>query len=436
MLTSILWKNLSKDQKKQLLMRPKKNKCNELNEKVQLIIDRVCREGDMACKALTHEFDGIALSHLDVKEDELIDARKQINQKTIDAIKKAARQIETFHLPQLMKNSRIETSEGIYCESHQKPIQRVGLYVPGGSAPLVSTVLMLGIPAKIANCPMRVLCSPPQKNGRLNPAILVAAELCGIKKIYKLGGAQAIAAMAYGTETIPKVDKIFGPGNTWVTQAKIFVSQDVSGAQQDMPAGPSEVMVIADSNANPDFIAADLLSQAEHGSDSQVILVCTDLQLSIKIRDAIQYQLTSLSRCSLIENTLQNSSLIIVDNLMDAMDIVNLYAPEHLILQIEKPRQYLQKIQHAGSVFLGPWSPTTAGDYASGTNHVLPTDGYAKNLSGLSVRDFMKTISVQEITKKGLLNIADTIRELTRIEGLEAHQRAVDIRLEEIQNAE
>jgi histidinol dehydrogenase len=295
---------------------------------------------------------------------------------------------------------------------------------------------MLGVPAKIANCPTRIMCSPPRQEGGIDPNILVAAQLCGIEKIYKLGGAQAIAAMAYGTETIPKVDKIFGPGNSWVTQAKILVSQDAAGAIYDLPAGSSEVMVIADSSANPEFIAADLLSQAEHGGDSQVMLVCTDIDVSNKVSEAIERQIKVLSRRTIAEQALKNSCLIIVDNVIDAVGIANEYAPEHLIMQVEEPRRYLEKIQNAGSVFLGPWSPESAGDYASGTNHVLPTYGFAKNLSGLSVRDFMKTITIQELTRGGLTDIADTIRRLTTIEGLGAHKNAVDIRLGGDKNAE
>ena len=273
------------------------------------------------------------------------------------------------------------------------------------------------------------MCTPPQADGEINIHILAAAAFCGIKNIYKLGGAQAIAAMAYGTETIPKVDKIFGPGNSWVTTAKMLVSLDAAGALYDLPAGPSEVMVIADRNANPEFVAADLLAQAEHGIDSQVLLLATDADLAKQVSRGLTNQLPNLSRRVIAEKALKNSYLIIVDNIAQALAIANDYAPEHLILQVDQARSYLPQIEAAGSIFLGPWSPETAGDYASGTNHVLPTYGYAKNSSGLSVKDFMKTISIQELTREGLHDISETIRVLTQIEGLDAHQQAVDIRL-------
>lgn len=429
MLVPIIWKKLLKDKKLKLLQRPPRECDGDFTGKVQEIVNRVKGQGDIACKEMTRKFDGVDLAAFEVQADEFEEARKKTSDETCRAILRAIDQLSAFHLPQILKDIKVETSEGIFCESQSRPIQRVGLYIPGGSAPLISTVLMLGVPAKIANCPSRIMCSPPQKEGGIDPNILVAAERCGIKKIYKLGGAQAIAAMAYGTETIPKVDKIFGPGNSWVTQAKMLVSQDVSGAIYDLPAGPSEVMIIADRYANPDFIAADLLSQAEHGGDSQVIFICTDMDLSNKVSEAIARQMKLLSRRAIAESALKKSCLIIVDSIVEAIDIANEYAPEHLIMQVEEPRRYLEKIQNAGSIFLGPWSPESVGDYASGTNHVLPTYGFAKSLSGLSVRDFMKTMSIQELTREGLADIADTIRELATIEGLDAHKKAVDIRL-------
>ncbi len=429
MLTPVIWKKLLKKEQTKLLQRPlMKNEANCIAN-VKEIIECVRSQGDAACRNLTKKYDGIDLGSLKVGKDELEEARKKVNASTRQAMLRVIKQIHAFHLPQKLADIQVETSAGILCESQSRPIQRVGLYIPGGSAPLVSTVLMLGIPSKIAGCPMRILCSPPRQEGSIDPNILVAAELCGIEKIYKLGGAQAIAAMAYGTETIPKVDKIFGPGNAWVTQAKMLVSQEVAGALYDLPAGPSEVMVIADGCANPEFIAADLLSQAEHGSDSQVILICTDITLSNRVAEAIQSQIKSLPRRSIVEEALQNSCLIIVDSILEAIEIANDYAPEHLIMQVEQPRTYLEKIQCAGSVFLGAWSPESAGDYASGTNHVLPTYGFARALSGLSVRDFMKSITIQELTKTGLMDIAETIEILAKIEGLEAHQQAVQLRL-------
>lgn len=436
MLTPIIWKELLRVEQDQLLQRPCRENEGNFLEQVQEIIDRVRSQGDVACLELTKKFDGIDLVDFEVQEEEFESARAKVSDATRQALLRVINQLNAFHSPQILKDIKVETSDGIVCESVSRPIERVGLYIPGGTAPLVSTVLMLGVPAKLANCSLSIICSPPQKNGSIDPAILVAAELCGIKKIFKIGGAQAIAAMAYGTQTVPKVDKIFGPGNAWVTQAKMLVSQNAAGAMYDLPAGPSEVMIIADSHANPEFIAADLLSQAEHGSDSQVMLICTDIDLSHKVSKAIERQIKTLSRRIIAEQSLKNSYLIIVDSIFDAVDIANDYAPEHLIMQVEQPRRYLKKIQNAGSVFLGPWSPESAGDYASGTNHVLPTYGYAKSLSGLSVRDFMKSITIQQLTKEGLTDIADTIRTLATIEGLEAHKKAVDIRLGGNSNAE
>ncbi len=436
MLTPIMWKALLKDEQCKLLQRPLREAEGNFIGRVQEIVNCVRYQGDAACKEMTRNFDGVDLFDFEVQVEEFEDARKKVSDTARRAMLRAIDQLHAFHSTQILKNIKVETSEGIFCESQARPIQRVGLYIPGGSAPLVSTVLMLGVPAKIANCPIRIMCSPPRQEGGIDQNILIAAELCGIEKIYKLGGAQAIAAMAYGTETIPKVDKIFGPGNAWVTQAKMLVSQDAAGAIHDLPAGPSEVMVIADSSADPEFIAADLLSQAEHGGDSQVMLVCTDIDLSKKVSEAIGLQIKGLSRRTIAEQALKNSFLIIVDNVLDAIGIANEYAPEHLIMQVEEPRSYLDKIQNAGSVFLGPWSPESAGDYASGANHVLPTYGFAKNLSGLTVRDFMKTITIQELTRDGLTDIANTIRELATIEGLDAHKNAVDIRLGGDTNAE
>lgn len=428
MLSTFIWKNLPQSKKNGVLERPKTVNNENRLVKVQSIINRVRERGDSACKELTKEFDGVELSDFRVSENEFKNAIKNIGHSRRQAIEKAYEQIDAFHAPQILKNIKIKTAKGTICESQTRAIQRVGLYIPGGTAPLISTVLMLGVPSKIANCPTRILCSPAQKNGEIDPCLLVAAELCGLKQIYKLGGAQAIAAMAYGTESIPKVDKIFGPGNSWVTQAKILVSQE-SGTSYDLPAGPSEALIIADSSANPVVVAADVLSQAEHGSDSHVILICMDFALSKKIKWAIQQQIKTLSRRDVIEKALKNTYLIIVDNIQEAIEISNQYAPEHLMLQVKFAKKYISLIQNAGSVFLGDWSPITAGDYASGTNHVLPTHGYAKSLSGLSVRDFMKTISIQKITRSGLKNLANTIKELTDIEGLDAHQRTIEVRL-------
>jgi len=428
-LNIINWQSLSADEQGKILKRPKISIKNDLSLKVKSIIGQVRETGDKACINLTNLFDKVNLDKLEVSNDELDEAKNKVDETTLQAIKKVMNRLYAFHLPQKLRDYQVEITPGIRCESLARPLQRIGLYIPGGTAPLVSTVLMLGIPAQIAGCPSRILCTPPDRNGKIHPAILVAAQLAGINEVYKIGGAQAIAAMAYGTESMARVDKIFGPGNRYVTEAKIQVSLDASGAACDCIAGPSEVMVIADENANPDYIAADLLSQAEHGEDSQVIFVTTDIKLASKVNQAIDAQLTVLSRYDIAEKSLKNSRCIFADSVDEAIDIANLYAPEHLILQVEKPRQYINRIVSAGSVFLGAFSPESAGDYASGTNHVLPTSGFAKSMSGLSVRDFMKSISVQELTQDGLLEIADCIRVLANIEGLDAHRNAVDIRL-------
>jgi histidinol dehydrogenase len=429
MLVNIVWKNLNKNEQSAILKRPLQKSKEGLNSIVRDIIKSVREQGDLACKQFTQKFDGVNIENLLVTTEEVEEARKRVNNKSIMAMKKVINQISQYHLPQKINNYTVETAPGVVCKNITRPIQRVGLYIPGGTAPLVSTTLMLGVPSNIAGCPLRILCSPPGSDGSIDPNILMAAELCGIKQIFKLGGAQAIAAMSYGTESIPKVDKIFGPGNSFVTQAKILVAQEEGGAMYDLPAGPSEVMVIADDGANPDFIAADLLAQAEHGSDSQVILVCTDAGIGEKVSAAIEVQINNLSRKSIIQSALQNSCIIVVEEMRDAIEIVNRYAPEHLILQVDQSEKYLEQIQSVGSIFLGSWSPVTAGDYASGTTHVLPTAGCANQLSGLSVRDFMKTISVQRLTKSGLAGISDEITVLSGIEGLDAHQQAVQIRL-------
>lgn len=435
MLMTINWKKLSYLEQLTALQRPILSQDKAFQEKVNALIEKVRWQGDTACRELTLRYDGAHLDKFKVSTQEMFAAEQAVNLKTQKIMQRVIKHLCAFHKPQKLKNFKVKTAPGVVCESIARGIERVGLYIPGGSAPLVSTVFMLGVPAMIAGCALRVLCTPPRSDGSIDPHILVAAEMCGIKQIFKIGGAQAIAAMAYGTETIPKVDKIFGPGNAWVTQAKMQVAQDAAGAMYDLPAGPSEVMVIADNDANPAFVAADLLSQAEHGSDSQVILVCVSNNFAARVNAEIEKQLLSLNRNEIAQASLKNSRMIVVDNIKVAMDIANLYAPEHLILQVDQPRQYLDLLQNAGSVFLGQWSPESAGDYVSGTNHVLPTYGYARNLSGLSVRDFMKTISIQTITKKGLAGIAESITTLANIEGLTAHANAVSLRIKGASNA-
>lgn len=428
MLNTLLWNTLTPEQQKKILKRPELSRNTDLTTKIKGVIESIRTEGDCACIRLTSQFDNVTLTELKVTNWELDEAYKKIDNTILQVMKKVITQLEKFHLPQKLSDYQVETAPGVMCESLARPLQRVGLYIPGGSAPLVSTTLMLGVPSQIAGCPLRILCSPPDKNGNIHPAILVAAQLCGITEIYKLGGAQAIAAMAYSTESIPQVDKIFGPGNRFVTEAKIQVALDAKGAQIDSVAGPSEVMVIADQYANPEYIAADLLSQAEHGVDSQVMLVSTDIKLIEKVNQAVERQICLLSRKEIAEAALKNSCCIYTKEISDAITIANQYAPEHLIMQVENPRQYTDEIFNAGSVFLGAYSPESAGDYASGPNHVLPTDGFAKSMSALTVKDFMKTISVQELTRDGLAGIADCIRVLADLEGMDAHRNAVEVR--------
>lgn len=430
MFKPLLWKRLSNDQKKVMLQRPSAALSQELTQKVSDLIKKVQLQGDEALFSLTQQFDKVDLSTLTVTQEEFDAAMNQMQPQAIQSFERVISQLTAFHQPQKISNYIVETSPGIVCERIVVPIQRVGLYVPAGSAPLVSTVLMLGVPSRLAACPLRILCAPPNQEGKIDPYILVAARLCGIENIFKVGGAQAIAAMAYGTESIPQVDKIFGPGNRWVTLAKMLVSLDPQGAQLDMPAGPSEVMVIADDEANPAYVAADLLSQAEHGDDSQVILVCMSEAFAMAVNQQLKIQLDTLSRANRAAQSLQISLCIVVENQNDAITIANDYAPEHLILQLDNPRLYLPLIFTAGSLFLGSYSPESVGDYASGTNHVLPTAGFARSYSGLSLRDFTRTMSVQELTQEGLASIAETIRTLTDIEGLDAHQKAIDIRLQ------
>ncbi len=426
------WASLTSNEQATLLQRPTSFQRATLSEGVSETIQKVRRHGDTALQRLTEKYDGISLSSFRVSPQEISDAVTQISQENQDAIARAAKNIELFHSHQIRRAYTVQTSPGIQCSRMFRPLERVGLYCPGGTAPLPSTVLMLGVPAKIAGCDQRILCTPPNALGSVDPAILVAATQADINEIYKIGGAQAIAAMAYGTQTIPKVDKLFGPGNAWVTEAKLQVSLDADGAASDLPAGPSEVLVIADRSACPEFIAADLLSQAEHGSDSQVILLSPDASLLDRVQSELANQLPTLSRASIAVESLKHSALILVPSLEDAVQISNQYAPEHLMIQTQNPKLLLNSIKHAGSVFLGPWSPEAVGDYASGTNHVLPTYGYAKAYSGLGIEAFQKSITVQELSRTGLLDIGPTVERLAKLEGLDAHQQAVTRRLNAI----
>lgn len=398
-----------------------------IEESVTRILKKVRKKGDKAVFKYTKKFDGAELTSLLVTDNEINQAESLLEEELKTAIWQAKKNIELFHFCQKEEVKKIDTMPGVTCWRRSLPIEKVGLYIPGGSAPLFSTVLMLAVPARIAGCREIILCTPPSKEGNINPAILFAANLCGVTKIYKVGGVQAIAAMTYGTASIPKVFKIYGPGNQYVTAAKQLVQQQ--GVSIDMPAGPSEVLVIADETAVPEFIAADLLSQAEHGPDSQVLLITISETLAEKVNEAINDQLKSLPRKEIATKALQNSKTVVTNSLDEAIELSNLYAPEHLILSCENAEEVSGKITNAGSVFIGNYSPESAGDYASGTNHTLPTNGFATMYSGVSLDSFVKKISFQHLTKQGLQNISDTVKIMAVAEGLEAHKNAVAIRL-------
>ncbi|MBQ5572946.1 MAG: histidinol dehydrogenase [Bacteroidaceae bacterium] len=411
---------------KEILQRPALN-VSGLYDNVQAILDRVREEGDKALFEYEKMFDKIELQTLAVSEKELAEAAQSVSEELKTAIQTAAKNIEKFHSAQKQEFKKIETTPGVTCWQKAVPITSVGLYIPGGSAPLFSTVLMLAIPARIAGCSEIVLCTPPDKNGNINPAILYAAQVAGVNRFFKLGGSQAIAAMAYGTESVPKVSKIFGPGNPYVTAAKQIVSlKDVA---IDMPAGPSEVEVIADANANPAYIAADLLSQAEHGMDSQSILLTTSAELIENIEKEVEIQLNKLPRKEITAKSLEHSHLILLKDDSEIIRMTNMYAPEHLIIQTDNYLELAEQIVNAGSVFLGAYSPESAGDYASGTNHTLPTSGYAKAYSGVNLDSFLRKITFQELTKDGLNNLGPTIEIMAAGESLDAHKNAVNIRI-------
>jgi histidinol dehydrogenase len=404
----------------------------DIEETVREILLDVKKNRDEALFRYTEKFDKIALNKLTASREELDNAKKKVDDALKTALRLAKNNIEKFHRSQLSQETKIETTPGVTCWRKNVPIEKVGLYIPGGSAPLFSTVLMLGIPAQIAGCRQIVLCSPPQKSGGVHPYILYAADLLGIREIYKAGGAQAVAAMAFGTETIPKVDKIFGPGNSWVTKAKELVQQEETAI--DMPAGPSEQLIIADESCNPAFMAADLLSQAEHGPDSQVVLLSNNATVVAQILEKINIQLEELPRKDIAKKALQNSFAVVLHSLNDCVDFSNFYAPEHLIITVEKAGEIIPKITNAGSVFIGNYSTESAGDYASGTNHTLPTGGYAKSYSGLSVESFMKTMTFQEITAEGIQRIGAAIKQMATAEGLDGHKNAITLRLKELGN--
>jgi histidinol dehydrogenase len=414
-----------------LCARPEMNK-SDLESAVINIIEGVRKDKDDALYYYSQKFDNVKLDNLKVSQNEIIDSSYKVSYELKKAIGTAKSNIEKFHSSQLRNELEVETSAGVRCWRKSVPIERVGLYIPGGSAPLFSTVLMLGIPAKIAGCNEIILCTPPAVDGKINPVILYTASLIGITEIFKTGGAQAIAALAYGTETIPKVYKIFGPGNQYVTKAKELVQQD--GIPIDMPAGPSEVLVIADRTSNPEFIAADLLSQAEHGSDSQVVLVTDYADLPEKVSKAIEKQINELPRRKIASKALDHSMIIVLRSLEDCMDFSNQYAPEHLIINTIDSNELATGVINAGSVFLGSFSCESAGDYASGTNHTLPTNGYARNFSGVSVESFQKKISFQELTQDGIRNLGPAIELMAEAENLQGHKNAVTIRLKSLNN--
>lgn len=423
------WAALDAAGRARALARPALNDSALRASQVAAIIQAVRNDGDAALRMYAERFDNVELNALSVPEDEIDAAETRLDAAVRAAIDRAFDNLCRFHEPSGLREYTVETAPGVQCRKLVRPLAAVGLYVPGGSAPLPSTALMLGVPAMLAGCEMRVLCTPPDGNGNVAAEILYAAKRCGITRVFRAGGAQAIAAMAYGTASVPRVDRIFGPGNSWVTEAKCQVARDVNGALIDMPAGPSEVLVIADDGADPEFIAADLLSQAEHGPDSQVLLLTPSHTLARAVQSSLQLQLEKLARASVARQSLLASRILVVESLDETLAISNAYAPEHLILNVHDAEGLLPRVTNAGSVFLGAWTPESLGDYISGTNHVLPTYGYARQLGGLSVADFQKGVSVQSASADGLRELGPDAIALAKAEGLDAHANAVTVRL-------
>jgi len=423
--TPIDWQSCSEAQQQALLTRPAISASENISQTVRGILDKVKAEGDAALRFYSATFDKTQVDELRVTPEQIEAAAARLGDEIKQAMAVAVGNIETFHVAQQLPPVDIETQPGVRCQQITRPVASVGLYIPGGSAPLFSTVLMLATPARIAGCQRVVLCSPPP----IADEILYAARLCGVKEVFQVGGAQAIAALAMGTESVPKVDKIFGPGNAYVTEAKRQVSQRLDGAAIDMPAGPSEVLVIADAEATPAFVASDLLSQAEHGPDSQVILLTPSSEMAKAVAEAVEAQLAELPRAETARKALESSRLIVTKDLLQCVEISNRYGPEHLIIQTRQARDLVESITSAGSVFLGDWSPESAGDYASGTNHVLPTYGYTATCSSLGLADFQKRMTVQELTPQGFMNLAPTIEILAAAEQLTAHKNAVTLRV-------
>jgi histidinol dehydrogenase len=427
------WSSLSAEERRDALRRPAQQDTAAVDESVRESLRSVRARGDAALLELTRRFDGVALDAIEVSTAEFAAAETALNAEQREAIDRAIANVRRFHEAQIGVPLSVETVPGVVCERHFRPIDAVGLYVPAGVAPLPSAAIMLAVPARIAGCPTRIMCTPPRRDGTADPAVLTIANLCGVRRVFKLGGAQAIAAMAYGTQTVPKVDKIFGPGNAWVTAAKLQVANDPEGAALDLPAGPSEVLVIADETARAEFVAADLLAQAEHSADAQALLVTTSSALVKATAAEIEKQMERLGRVDTLRKSIEHARLFVVDTLDAALELSNAYAPEHLILQVARARDWLPKVRNAGSVFLGAWTPETMGDYCSGTNHVLPTYGFARAYSGLSLHDFVKRMTVQELTSDGLRDLGPTAITLAALEGLDAHANAVQIRLAHLQ---
>ena len=425
-----VWKNLGEEARGLALARPQTISENSLNAGVQEILSDVRQNGDEALNRLTQKFDGVVVDALELPKTDLKAAWDALPPSDQAVIERARRNIKLFHEAQIQGPIEVETEPGVVCQRISRAIETAGLYVPGGTAPLVSTLLMLAVPAQVAGVQNRIVVTPPSKDGRVNTIILAAAYRCNVSRLFIVGGAQAIAALAYGTETIPKCDKIYGPGNSWVAAAKSLVAQETGGPAIDLPAGPSEAMVVADNAADPIFVASDLLSQAEHDTVAQVVCVATSSKVAESIEAELEKQVAELPREKIARASLKHGRMIIAEERADIIDIINRYAPEHLVVQLRDPDTYVGAIRNAGSIFLGPWTPESVGDYASGTNHTLPTNGAARAYSGITLESFLKYMSVQKLTKQGLKRLGPAVERLAEMEGLEAHKRAVSLRLE------
>lgn len=423
------WTSLTTEERKAALKRPTQRGAERIAREAADIVATVRRGGDAALRALTERLDGVRLDSLEVSEREFEQAERLLDAEQHRAIEVAIKNVTAFHAAQVPPALNVETAPGVRCERVSVPVRAAGLYVPAGSAPLPSTAIMLAVPAALARCPQRIMCTAPNRRGEADPAVLAAARKAGVQRVFKVGGAQAIAAMAYGTNSIPKCDKLYGPGNAWVTAAKLCVAGDAAGAAADLPAGVTEVMVVADDGARADFVAADLLAQAEHSPEAQALLITPSLSLAVAVEREVLAQRQRLTRREILAMSVPEMRLIVVDSLDTALSVANDYAPEHLLLQVREPRRWLAKVECAGAVFLGPWSPEALGDYCSGPNHTLPTYGYARAYSGLALEDFQKRITVQELSPAGLAGLAEVARTLAGLEGLDAHAASVSIRL-------